>query len=189
MLQHLALLLVGPGLLALDRPWARVASLLPRARGMLDSASDALRRPGMSGAVILVAAGFHAVVVSAWHATAAYDAAVASAPLHIVEHATFIAAGWATWVAARAAATMEPAAAIAGLFLVAAQGAALGAILTFAGTPLYESTAADALADQQLAGLILWVPGGAPYSAAAARWYGRPSRRDIVGRTLYNLEG
>src|SRR3546814_17379087 len=83
---------------------------------------------------------------------------------------------------------MEPAAAIAGLFLVAAQGAALGAILTFAGTPLYESTAADALAAQQLAGLITWVPGGAPYAAAAA-WvvaravgHGRSAELAVVRR-------
>src|SRR3546814_19799935 len=51
--QHLALLLVGPGLLALDPPWARVASLLPRPRGTLDSDSYALPRPGMSRAVHL----------------------------------------------------------------------------------------------------------------------------------------
>ena len=60
----------------------------------------------------------------------------------------------------------------------------LGALLTFAGRPLYESHLATTfpfgigpLTDQQMAGLIMWVPGMAPYAVAAAaqavrRWQG-----------------
>ncbi len=51
----------------------------------------------------------------------------------------------------------------------------LGALLTFAGRPLYASHLSTTvafgmgpLADQQLAGLVMWVPGMAPYAAAAA---------------------
>jgi len=41
----------------------------------------------------------------------------------------------------------------------------LGALLTFARAPLYPP---GDLADQQLAGLVMWVPGGLVYLAAMA---------------------
>ncbi len=50
----------------------------------------------------------------------------------------------------------------------------LGAILTFAPVPLYAAHAVapflwglTPLQDQQLGGLIMWVPAGVPYAAAA----------------------
>jgi cytochrome c oxidase assembly factor CtaG len=49
----------------------------------------------------------------------------------------------------------------------------LGALLTFANAPFYGDT--RSLADQQLAGLIMWVIGGIPYFIAslwiAYRWF------------------
>ena len=57
----------------------------------------------------------------------------------------------------------------------------LGALLTFANAPLYATPNSvigaplRTLADQQLAGLLMWVVGGFPYFAAAVwigyRWY------------------
>jgi putative membrane protein len=56
-----------------------------------------------------------------------------------------------------------------------AQMGMLGAILTFAREPFYTSHAAttwpwglEQVADQQLAGLIMWVPGVIPYAVATA---------------------
>lgn len=167
MAQHLALVVAAPGLLALDRPFAVVASLAPSVERRLTAASAWFHGP-VAGRAALAAASAHVLVVSAWHLPALYDAAAGSIPLHLVEHGTFIGVGWATWVAVRSASRCVPASAIAALFLVAAQGAALGAVLTFAPAPLYETVAADPLADQQLAGLLMWVPGGAPYAAVAA---------------------
>ena len=61
------------------------------------------------------------------------------------------------------------------VFATALQGAALGAVLTFATHPLYPSHVAGALAfgvrplaDQRLAGLIMWVPMGAVYLVTMA---------------------
>jgi protoporphyrinogen IX oxidase len=68
------------------------------------------------------------------------------------------------------------------------QMALLGALLTFAPVPLYDlhQTAPLAwgmtpLSDQQLAGLIMWVPGGLPYAVAGAivarrGWMRQPQR-------------
>ena len=51
----------------------------------------------------------------------------------------------------------------------------LGALLVFARLPLYR-VAGSALAEQQMAGLVMWVPGGLVYLLAAvwaaARWLG-----------------
>jgi len=54
----------------------------------------------------------------------------------------------------------------------------LGALITFAGTPLYAPHAVSTLAwgltpleDQQLAGLVMWAPAAALYLAAAL-WRG-----------------
>ncbi len=67
------------------------------------------------------------------------------------------------------------AAALAVLFGTALQSSALGAVLTFAARPLYSShlqpaTAwgVDPLTDQQLAGLVMWVPAGTLYVVAMA---------------------
>jgi cytochrome c oxidase assembly factor CtaG len=64
----------------------------------------------------------------------------------------------------------------------------LGAMLTFAGVPLYEVYQApaarrgiDPLADQQLAGLLMWIPAGAVLTvtgiALFAAWLGEAERR------------
>jgi putative membrane protein len=62
---------------------------------------------------------------------------------------------------------------------MAVQSTILGALLTFARAPWYTShlgsTAAwglTPLEDQQLAGLIMWVPGGLIYLAAALTLFG-----------------
>lgn len=60
------------------------------------------------------------------------------------------------------------------LFAAALQGSALGALLTLAPAPLYPLQAAAAppwgptpLADQQLAGLVMWIPADLVYLGAA----------------------
>ena len=61
------------------------------------------------------------------------------------------------------------------------QSGALGALFTFAGSPIYPAYALTARAagiqplhDQQIAGLIMWIPAGVVYLAAATvmavRW-------------------
>lgn len=58
-------------------------------------------------------------------------------------------------------------------FAMALQGSMLGALITFSARPLYLSyrTGAgdiDPLTDQQLAGLIMWIPPGLLYAGVAA---------------------
>jgi cytochrome c oxidase assembly factor CtaG len=60
------------------------------------------------------------------------------------------------------------------LFVSATQGAVLGALITLAPRPWYtvhdagaRAWGVDLLEDQQIAGLVMWVPGGLVYAAAA----------------------
>ena len=65
------------------------------------------------------------------------------------------------------------------------QTSALGALLTFAPSPWYadplqmQASGLSPLEDQQLGGLVMWVPGALAYIVVAlwivARWLARPS--------------
>jgi putative membrane protein len=63
------------------------------------------------------------------------------------------------------------------VFALAMQSVLLSALLTFARTPWYSGYARtttpwglEALADQQLAGVIMWIPAGAVHPVAALAW-------------------
>jgi cytochrome c oxidase assembly factor CtaG len=94
---------------------------------------------------------------------------------HVVEHACFLLSAWLFWwsVLRPGRAGALPAAG-ALLFTVMHTGM-LGALLSFSKEPLY-SVAQTALADQQMAGLLMWVPGGLVYLLVAvwagSRWLG-----------------
>jgi cytochrome c oxidase assembly factor CtaG len=82
------------------------------------------------------------------------------------------------------------------VFALALQSTVLGALLTFAPTPWYtahleltQRWSLSTLEDQQLAGLIMWVPGGLVYLASALALLSRvfvrtpgPARRTPAGR-------
>lgn len=108
----------------------------------------------------------------AWHWPALYNAALANVAIYWIMQIGLIASAWAFWNAVRHAA---PAVAVAGIIGGAVQMGFLGALLTFATRPLYSVHAVTTvpfgigpLADQQYAGLFMWVPGVLPYAAAVA---------------------
>lgn len=111
-----------------------------------------------------------------WHGSVPYEAAVRHDAVHAVEHGTFLVAGLAFWrcvVPARVGGT-SPGYGVLLLFTMGTQGGLLAALLTFARSPWYESYTAsaprwglDPLTDQQLAGVLMWVPAGAIYAASA----------------------
>ena len=130
----------------------------------------AMALPRAPGSVARWAA-IHALVFWLWHAPPVYGQALASDAVYWLMQATLLGSALMFWRAVRGAA---PPLAVAGLLATMVQMGLLGALLTFSMTPLYtwhmattQAWGLSPLADQQLAGLIMWVPGGALYLAAA----------------------
>lgn len=181
MIQHMLLVLVAAPLLALSAPSStvlrgtplrlrRALLLTPRRLGLRGRAAAFLRQP-------VTVALLHVGALWSWHAAALYDAALIHPPLHALEHATFLVTGvlfWHVVVGGRGAARTSPGLGVLLVFGMSLQGVLLSLLLTFAGAPWYDqyasTTAAwnlDPLADQQLAGVIMWIPGGFVYLLTA----------------------
>jgi len=187
MVQHLLLVLVAAPLLVVARPLVPLSLAVPReARVALRRAS---RIPPMATAGRTlrhpaVAWLLHVTVLWAWHAPGPYQAALGNPWVHAAEHASFLGTAALFWWVALADGPHRVLARGADvLFVLAAwmQSGALGALFTFASSPIYPAYAAAARAagiqplhDQQIAGLIMWVPAGLVYLAAATlmamRW-------------------
>jgi len=123
----------------------------------------------------------HALIFWAWHAPELYVAALSSDALYWAMQVSLLGSAVLLWMGLRAA---EPLVAVSALLATMVQMGLLGALLTFARVPLYSphfgTTGAwglAPLADQQLAGLIMWAPGSGLYLLAAAallsRWLAR----------------
>ncbi|RYZ05299.1 MAG: cytochrome c oxidase assembly protein [Comamonadaceae bacterium] len=126
----------------------------------------------------------HALVVWGWHVPAVYTAILGDAAAHVVAWSLLLASSWAFWRAVVLAVPVRPLPALLAVLVTMAHTGLLGALLTFAGRALYAVQAPGArawglepLADQQLAGLLMWVPGGFAYFAVAVTLSLRMVRR------------
>jgi cytochrome c oxidase assembly factor CtaG len=171
MIQHLLLIVVGVPALLLADPlpaalWALPAAARQRARQLLGR-DTAPRRAWRTLTRMPVAWTVHGAALWLWHVPAAYDAALASGPLHDAEHLVFTATAVLFWWPVVDPAPRGAAAPlgwrIVYLVLGAFQSAALGVFLLAAPRPLY---AYGALEDQVLGGMLMWGIGGAVDMAA-----------------------
>jgi cytochrome c oxidase assembly factor CtaG len=198
MVQHLLLVLVAAPLLALAAPSSTLLRGSPlvvrqaggrwrRRLGLTASDLRILRHPAT---VWLV----HVGTLWFWHAAIPYDAALGNELVHVLEHASFLFTAWAFWrvvVGARGAGRVSPGFGVLLIFAMALQSVFLSVLLTFAQEPWYSGYAATTtlwglapLADQQLAGVIMWIPAGLVYLAAAltlmVTWIRATERDDIA---------
>jgi len=131
----------------------------------------------------------HALVFWAWHAPPLYGWALTHDAGYWVMQITLLSSALGFWNAIRLAPVPAP---IVALLATMVQTGLLGALITFAGDPLYAphfTTTAPwgfgPIEDQQLAGLIMWAPAAALYLTAAlvllARWFGRESGKAAAG--------
>lgn len=116
-----------------------------------------------------------AVVMWLWHAPLLFDRALDSDVWHAAQHLSFVAASLLFWVAMLNPRRGGYLLSAGCLFVTTMVEGALGALMAFSQSPWYSDYAAmslsgiglDPTTDQQLAGLIMWIPGGVLHGAAA----------------------
>jgi putative membrane protein len=180
MVQHLLLLVVAAPLIVLGAPGLVIGqSLSPswRARTHAWGRQPALHGPRRILAHPVVAWLVSTAIVWSWHVPALYQAALEQPLIHALEHASMLAAAALFWWVVFAPAGprhLARGADVVYVFTGALQSGALGALLVFAAQPIYPlylgRTAPwglTALQDQQLAGVIMWVPPFLIYLAVA----------------------
>ena len=193
MTQHELLMVVAAPLLVLGRPF--VVSLWGLPMGWRRAVGRGAGRLGPAWRVlsrIEVAWLLHAAAIVGWHAPSLYQRAAASDAVHALQHASFLLTALLFWWSVLPAASQRGrhGAAILSLFSTMIYTGGLGALLTLSRTPWYPAYGAGAslwgltpLEDQQLAGLIMWVPGGVSYLLATlwlvVAWLGASERRVV----------
>lgn len=167
MAQHMLLIGVAAPLLAASRPV--VPSL--KGRGALARPFLVLARPGT--AFVL-----HGAAIWLGHAPAALEWSLDAQWMHALQHFAFVATAALFWWSLLARGRRGAGESALWTLATLIHTGLLGALLTFAPRPLYPSYG---LEDQQLAGLVMWIPGGLCYLAAglafASAWLaerGRP---------------
>lgn len=184
MVQHLLLTLLAPPLLLLGTPAWLLRPLL-RWR-LVARLGHLLTRP-------LVAFGIANAIFIGWHLPVFYDAALASQPIHVLEHQLFLATALLAWWPIVGSLPEWPRLSppLQCLYLAAqtVPGQIVGAFITLAPPGLYRpyDTAprifgVDLATDQQIAGLLMWVVSGAVYllliTVVFFRWANREEATD-----------
>jgi cytochrome c oxidase assembly factor CtaG len=181
MFEHLVLTCVAAPLLAFGDPLVRFHRHVrtPVARGASRRLSRAVRSPAIGAAAAIATMWF-------WHAPALYDAARRHAPLHALEHLSFLVTGIMLWYAAVARPLRTGRLLGTGLIALVVSSVtsgALGALLAFSSRPWYAdysrqaSSLRTAVVDQQLAGILMWL-GTMPLLLAASLALGARLIRD-----------
>jgi putative membrane protein len=177
MAQHGVLVTAAPLLLLLGKPGVAFAWALPTGWSRQNLAAVAWRPLAKAGLRLsrpFPAATLHGLALWIWHAPGLFDAAVEREWLHTLEHASFFGTALLFWRAVLGARSGERVGfALAAAFVTLMHGGLLGGLITMARRPLYgwyegrtEPWGLTALDDQQLAGLLMWVPMGLVYFGA-----------------------
>ena len=195
MVQHLVLTLLFPPLFLYGLPAELVRKVI-RPAG-LQAVAAVLIRPVPAAAI------FSAPIIL-WHLPPFYEAAMRHHGLHIVQHLVFLATAVVMWWPVLSPVPELPRASYPGqmlyLFLLGIPMSIVGAMITLADAPLYPFYAAaprvwglTPLQDQQIGGLIMWVPGGLVFWAAMTvvwfRWAGREERGEAERRVPLEAYG
>ncbi|MBZ9864582.1 cytochrome c oxidase assembly protein [Mesorhizobium sp. CA15] len=191
MLEHEVLMVVAAPALALSRPLGAMLWALPPVirRRLARAARWPVLRITWRGLIEPASATIlHGLAIWSWHMPVLFDAALASEPVHWLQHFSFLASALLFWWALLngRARRRGYGASVFYLFFTSMHCGLLGAILALSKNELFvprNSVASQwdltVLEDQQLGGLIMWVGASAFYLAAAlilaAFWIGSGS--------------
>ncbi len=198
MVQHVLLLVVAPPLIVLARPWIRLWRALP-----LDARRSLGRSLSRGGRAEPLARFSRAVgdplasfvlfsgVMLAWHVPAFFDATLRSSVLHALEHTMFFCTALLFWKQVLPSpplhARLVPLQRVGYLVGAMVLTWILAVVLALAPHPLYGFYAHEAsrpggisaMADQQIAAGIMWVPGSITFLivlfAYVHRWLTPPA--------------
>jgi putative membrane protein len=198
MLEHEILMLAAAPFLVLAHPMPILLWAFPApARRAIGAVVIAVPVAGLWRMLIapVTATLLQAAALLLWHAPALFDLALAHEGWHAAQHLSFLLSALFFWTAmlGRRSRGGERALAALCLFATSLVSGALGALMAFSESPWYVGYARLGVApfgltpaeDQQLAGLIMWVPGGLVHAAAAlalvATMFGpRPLHREAA---------
>jgi putative membrane protein len=189
MLQHELLMLVGAPLMIVGRPLSTCLWGLPGAarrtagrllqRAVVGNGWRWLTAPAIAWAL-------HGMILWGWHVPAFYESAVGSEGVHALQHAMFVGSGLLFWwglIYGRYG-RAGYGASVFYVFTTVVHTGLLGAVFALTSVPLYAIYAQrspDPVSDQQLAGLVMWVPAGIVLTATGiglfAAWLGEAERR------------
>jgi putative membrane protein len=209
MAQHGLLAGVAPPLLVMGRPGVAFAwglkpmwNVAPMTLSAWRSIIAATRRLSAPALATLL----HGIMLWAWHAPTLFSAAVAHDWVHALQHSCFFVPAVFFWRALLDASSPRRAAiSVVAAFLTFMHTGLLGGLLTMAAEPLYPSYFDRAgiwgftpLEDQQLAGVLMWIPLGVPYLIGGLwlasrvltpdRYAGAQSASRIASRTSIGRE-
>jgi len=200
MTQHEVLVLVAAPLLVLGRPliaflwalpldWSRSLGNIARLRW--------LNRLWRTFTIPLVAWLVHAVALWVWHIPLLFEAVLYHESVHTAQHLSFLISALLFWWALihGPQGAMGYGAAVLYLFTTSVHSGVLGALITLAGSVWYPSYVGltnswglTPLEDQQLGGLIMWIPAGLVYVIAGlalfAGWLREADLREMKRERL-----
>ena len=194
MTQHELLIVVVAPLLVMSRPLTALAWAVPRRRHgeqrwiwRISVAFGVLATPA-------IAFSLHAAALWLWHWPPLYERAIGHDGIHALEHASYLATACLFWAGLTQGRYGRLGYGVAFLYVfgTALHSGALGALFTVAPNPFYPLYAAranalglSALTDQQLAGILMWVPACGLLTvlglALFAAWLGELERRNTRG--------
>jgi putative membrane protein len=192
MIEHEILMTIAAPLLVVARPIGGMLWALPMAwRGAVGGIARRWPLAGLWRALTdpLAATVLHGIALWAWHMPVLYNLVLTHPGIHWLQHASFFGTALLFWQSLLRGRARERGfgAAVFYLFATALHSGVLGILLTVSRSVWYPQQALFAaewgltpLEDQQLAGLVMWVPGGLVYAAAALAfagiWIARSSR-------------
>jgi len=197
MTQHEILMLISAPLLVFGQPLLAAFWVLPsgaRERGAATLNHPTIRLPWRVMTAPLTVFLLHGAALWIWHTPLLYEAALASPPVHALEHLCFVITAALFWwgMTHGRYGRVSYGVGVVYVFLTAVHSSVLGALMTVAPGTWYASYArtartwrVDALQDQQLAGLLMWVPSALVFIvfglALFAAWLGESERRAALG--------
>jgi putative membrane protein len=199
MVQHELLMAIAAPLLILGRPFVPMLWALPASARK--SVGGLMKRRALQNAWALASNPFsawllHAAAIWVWHVPRFYDASVHNSGVHTAQHMSFLVTALLFWWSVLSPHAIQRGAGVSiiSLFTTGVHTTLLGALIATSDQPLFRAYNISGtslwgmtpLADQQLGGVVMWIPAGVVYLFAALYLF--PGWIRASGRRVKRME-